>query len=245
MIPRLYCDQPLAVGATLSLPESVAHHARDVLRLGSGDMVTLLNGLGGEYRARLDSVTRREVVARVEAFDQREAEAPFELTVAQCLPSGDKMDWVVEKAVELGAARVQPLAATRSILRLDTTRAARRHAHWSAVARAATLQCGRNRMTEVAQVAPIDSWLAAQATSNCFKLMLSPVETRSFGSLDAPAPGSAIVLLIGPEAGLSDAEEALARASGFLPILLGPRVMRTETAALAALAAIHGRWGDF
>lgn len=245
MIPRLYCDQSLVVGTTLTLPEPVAHHARDVLRLRAGDNITLLNGLGGEYRARLKSVSRREVVAEVLAFDRRDAEARFDLTVAQCLPAGDKMDWVVEKAVELGATHVQPLAATRSILRLDATRAARRQVHWSAVARAATLQCGRNRMAEVAQVASIENWLAAQAATAGLKLMLSPVETRSFGSLAAPAPGSTIVLLVGPEAGLTDAEEALARAAGFVPILLGPRVMRTETAALAALAAIHARWGDF
>ncbi|MBL8380502.1 MAG: 16S rRNA (uracil(1498)-N(3))-methyltransferase [Burkholderiales bacterium] len=245
MIPRLYCELPLAVGATPVLPAPAAHHVRDVLRLGAGDMVTLLNGLGGEYRARLDIVTRREVVATILAFDQREAEAPFELTVAQSLAAGDKMDWVIEKAVELGAARVQPLSANRSIQRLDATRAARRHAHWTAVARAATQQCGRNRMTEIAPLAPLDPWLAGQAKQPGLKLMLSPIETRAFGSLEAPSRGSAITLLIGPEAGLTDAEEALARACGFIAILLGPRVMRTETAALAALAAIHARWGDF
>jgi 16S rRNA (uracil1498-N3)-methyltransferase len=242
---RLYCPVPLQAGATLTLPEDAAHHARDVLRLAAGDEVTLLNGLGGEYRARLAGVGRKEVTAEVLAFNQRESEAPYPITVAQSLATGDKMDWVIEKSVELGAAAIVPIAAARSVLRLDAARAAKRGQHWEAIIRAACEQCGRNRIAQLSAVIPLQDWLQAQSAMPGLKLMLSPVHARKFSDLDTPAPGTPITLLIGPEAGLSDTEEAAAEAAGFTAVLLGPRVMRTETAALAALAAIHARWGDF
>ena len=245
MIPRLYCPAPLNAGAILELPEGAAHHARDVLRLGPDDEVTLLNGLGGEYRARLTLVSKKLVQAEVLSYNQRESEPPYPVSVAQSLATGDKMDWVIEKSVELGAAAIVPLAAARSVLRLDAGRAAKRAAHWQAIVRAACEQCGRNRVPEVAPVTELFAWLNLQRDVPGLKLMLSPVHARKFSELPQPAPGTPITLLIGPEAGLSDAEEAAAQAAGFVPVLLGPRVMRTETAALAALAAIHARWGDF
>ena len=267
---RLYCDTPLAAGARVSLPDAAAHHARDVLRLETGAIVTLLNGLGGEYIATLTLMNKKTVEADVVEFHQRDSEPPFHITVAQSLATGDKMDWVVEKAVELGAAAIVPIAAARSVLKLNAERAARRVAHWQAIARAACEQCGRNRLARVEPVAALSAWLAATTevagagvetgaktsarasdasvpahTGPVLKLMLSPIADVAFNTLATPVPGSAIVLLIGPEAGLTDAEEAAARAAGFQGITLGPRVMRTETAALAALAAIHARWGDF
>ena len=245
MIARLFRVGEIAVGQTLRLPDKAAHHARDVLRLTVGDQVTLLNGLGGEFRARLATVTKKQVMVEILEFHRREAEAPYPVTVAQCLAGGDKMDWVVEKSVELGACTIQPLAAARSVLRLNPERAAKRLEHWRAIAQSACEQCGRNRIPTIAPLAPIDHWLTAMRAQPGLKLMLSPVHATLFSSLPAPAPGTPITLLIGPEAGLSDAEEAQALAAGFAPILLGPRVMRTETAALAALAAIHARWGDF
>ena len=245
MIPRLFCQGEIAAGQTLDLPDKPAHHARDVLRLTVGCEVTLLNGLGGEFRARLASVTKKQVTVEILEFHQRETEAPYPVTIAQCLAGGDKMDWVVEKSVELGAAAIVPLAASRSVLRLNPERAAKRLEHWRAIAQSACEQCGRNRIPAIAPVVAIDHWLASMRLQAGLKLMLSPVHATRFSSLPKPAPGTPITLLIGPEAGLSDAEEAHAQAAGFAPILLGPRVMRTETAALAALAAIHARWGDF
>jgi 16S rRNA (uracil1498-N3)-methyltransferase len=246
---RLYCDVPLAEGQHLTLPESAAHHARDVLRLETGATVTLLNGLGGEYTASLTLVSKKLVEADVLEFQQRDSEPPFQITVAQSLATGDKMDWVVEKAVELGAAAVVPIAAARSVLKLSAERAEKRAAHWQAIARAACEQCGRNRLAQIAPVTGLGAWLAAHRddanAAPALKLMLSPVADVAFNAIAAPLPGSSIHLLIGPEAGLTDAEEALARTAGFQGITLGPRVMRTETAALAALAAIHARWGDF
>lgn len=245
MIPRLYCPLPLTAGASVTLAEDAAHHARDVLRLAAGDEVTLLNGLGGEYRARLTAVAKKQVEAEVLEFHQRESEPPYPITVAQSLATGDKMDWVIEKAVELGAAAIVPVAAARSVLKLDAQRAAKRAQHWQAIVRAACEQCGRNRIPELAPVTPLQDWLGAQRAAPGLKLMLSPVHPRQFSELPQPAAGTPITLLIGPEAGLSDSEEAAAQGAGFQPILLGPRVMRTETAALAALAAIHAKWGDF
>ena len=251
---RLYCDTPLATGAHVTLPEPAAHHARDVLRLEAGAAVTLLNGRGGEYTAALTQVSRKSVEAEVLAFWQRESEPPFHITVAQSLATGDKMDWVVEKSVELGAATVVPIAAARSVLKLSAQRAERRVEHWQAIARAACEQCGRNRLAQIAPVTTLNAWLLASGapggtgstgTSLPLKLMLTPVAGLAFHAIPAPLPGDSITLLIGPEAGLTDAEEAAARAAGFQGITLGPRVMRTETAALAALAAIHARWGDF
>ena len=242
---RLFCASALAVGKAITLPEIPAHHARDVLRLVAGDAVTLLNGLGGEYTARLTLVSRKLVEAEVLAHDARDAESPFTLHVAQSLATGDKMDWIVEKSVELGAAHFTPVAAERSVLRLAPERAVRRVAHWQAIARAACEQCGRNRLALIEPVASLDAYLGEMKKEVGLKLMLSPVADVRFCNIPAPAHGTAIHLLIGPEAGLSDAEELRARAAGFEGVTLGPRVMRTETAALAALAAIHGRWGDF
>lgn len=245
MIPRLYCQGEISVGQTLALHDKPAHHARDVLRLASGDEVTLLNGLGGEYRARLATVNKRGVEVEVLEFRQREAEAPYPVTIAQSLAGGDKMDWVVEKSVELGAAAIVPLAASRSVLRLNPERAAKRLEHWRAIAQAACEQCGRNRIPDIAPLSAIDHWLVAMKDTPGLKLMLSPVHATMFSTLTKPDAATTITLLVGPEAGLSDAEEAMAQSAGFIPVLLGPRVMRTETAALAALAAIHARWGDF
>ena len=242
---RLFCESPLTAGGLVTLPDTAAHHARDVLRLAAGDAVTLVNGLGGEYTARLTLVSRKLVEAEVLSHVRRDAEPPFHLHVSQSLATGDKMDWIVEKAVELGAASVVPVAAERSVLRLAPERAARRVAHWQAIARAACEQCGRNRLALIQPVVTLDAYLAAVKDAAGLKLMLSPVADAAFRTLAVPAPGSTIHLLIGPEAGLSDAEEARARAAGFAGITLGPRVLRTETAALAALAAIHARWGDF
>ena len=245
MIPRLFCGGRISTGASLALPDSAAHHVRDVLRLRPGDAVTLLNGLGGEYQALIAVSTKKAVTVDVKGFAQRESEPPWPITVAQSLAAGDKMDWIVEKAVELGALTVQPLAASRSVLRLSPERAEKRLAHWRAIAVAACEQCGRNRIPNIAPIQGVHAWLAGMRVSAGLHLMLSPVHAEKFSGLARPAPGTTITLLVGPEAGLTDDEEAAAQLAGFQPVLLGPRIMRTETAALAALAAIHSRWGDY
>lgn len=242
MIPRFFCSQPMQVGATVDLPLEVAHHALRVLRLRQGAAIVLFDGTGGEYRASLLDEGRR-ARACVEAFDPIERESPLAVTLAQALPSGDKMDWIIEKAVELGVSAIVPLLAERSVVRLAGERAAKRVAHLNAVARAACEQCGRNRVPAVEAIVSLGAFLATAVADGVQRLVLSPGGTRNLAALAQPAHG--IVLLAGPEGGWSDSEMAALRACGWSELTLGPRILRSETAGPAALAALQARWGDF
>lgn len=242
MIPRFFCHEPMKVGATLELPQEVAHHATRALRLRSGDTITLFDGGGGEYRARLLDGGRR-VTAQIEAFDPVDRESPLAVTLVQALPSGDKMDWIVEKAVELGAGAIVPVIAERSVVRLAGERAEKRAAHLRAVARSACEQCGRNVVPEVGEIASLTDFLARAGLAGTLRLVLSPGGGNKIASLKPPAQG--VVLLVGPEGGWSDSELAAIRACGWNALTLGPRVLRTETAGLAALAALQACGGDF
>lgn len=240
MVPRFFCPQPLVPHGLAELPPAAAHHALRVLRLKVGDAVTLFNGAGGEYAGILVECGR---AVRAQLGERRdvERESPLTLVLAQCLPSGDRMDWVVQKAVELGVARIQPLEAARSVVRLAGERAARRGEHWRQVAVSACEQCGRNRVPDVAPLLDLRQWLAelAQNDGSC-RLVLSPGEGRRPRDL---AGERSCVLLVGPEGGLDEGEREAARLAGFAPLALGPRILRTETAgpaALAALGALHG-----
>lgn len=239
-MPRFYCPQPLAIGATVDLPEAVAHHLH-VVRLQPGAALTLFNGEGGQYRASLLETGKRRASATVEAFEDVEAEAPYAVTLAQGLPEGAKMDWIVEKAVELGVAAVQPLAAQRSVVKLSGERAEKRQAHWQGVIVAASEQCGRNRLAVLQPLADVGPWLAAPAEG--VRILLSPRATESLADWARANAPQAVTLLIGPEGGLSPQEEDAAVAAGALSLSMGPRVLRTETAGLAALALLAGAWG--
>lgn len=239
-MPRFYCPQPLAIGVTVDLPEAVAHHLH-VVRLQPGAALTLFNGEGGQYRASLLETGKRRASATVEAFEDVEAEAPYAVTLAQGLPEGSKMDWIVEKAVELGVTAIQPLAAQRSVVRLSGERAEKRQAHWRAVIVSASEQCGRNRIAALQPLADVGPWLAMPSPST--RILLSPRATESLAGwarANAPQP---VTLLIGPEGGLSPQEEEAAIVAGALSLSMGPRVLRTETAGLAALALLAGAWG--
>jgi 16S rRNA (uracil1498-N3)-methyltransferase len=240
-MPRFYCPQPLAAGATVDLPEAVAHHLH-VVRMQPGAALTLFNGSGGQYAARLAELGKKRATATVEAFEAVEVELPYALTLAQGLPEGTKMDWIVEKAVELGAAGVQPLAAQRSVVRLSGERADKRLAHWQGVVVAASEQCGRNRLAQVAPVADFNRWLA-QPGDGGTRILLSPRATQSLAEWARATPPQALTLLVGPEGGLTEQEEDAALAAGALALSMGPRVLRTETAGLAALAILAGAWG--
>lgn len=245
MISRFYCpdaDLPLAAGIVVTLPEAVAHHALKVLRLREGDDLVLFDGLGGEYAATLTETGRR-VRVRLHEWHDIDREAPLNVTLAQCLPSGDKMDWVVQKAVELGVASVQPLASKRSVVRLSGDRALRRAEHWAQVAMAACEQSGRNRPPQFHPLSNLLSWLAQPVPEGELRLFLSPHEGVRLACL--PRPSAGLTLLVGPEGGFDAEEEATVRSVGFQPVNLGPRVLRTETAGLAALAAVMTLWGDF
>lgn len=242
--PRFFCPEPLAVGARLVLPENAARHAARVLRLGAGDALTLFDGRGGEYAAAIASVRKDEV--QVDVLDRRDAEceSPLRITLAQALQAGDKMDMTVQKAVELGVAALQPVGSRRSVVRLDGERAARRVEHWRGVAASACEQCGRNRVPAIAGLLPMEQWLASlpPTPERQLRLMLAPGGEKAMASLP---PAGDVILLVGAEGGLDPQEAAAAAAVGFVPVHLGPRVLRTETAGLAALAVLQALWGDF
>lgn len=236
-MPRLFVAAELRTGASLALPAPSAHHASRVLRLREGDPVTLFDGRGGEFDARLRMPGKDQVVAEVGERREIEREAPLAVTLAQGISSGEKMDFTIQKAVELGVAAIQPLIAEKSVVRLADERAAKRLAHWRRIVIAACEQCGRNRIPPVAEPVPLERYRAAPG----MKILLSPSGT---GSLRDVGNGS-VTLAAGPEAGFSEAEESVLVRAGFVPVRLGPRVLRTETAALAALAALNALAGDF
>jgi 16S rRNA (uracil1498-N3)-methyltransferase len=239
-MPRFYCPQALAPGATIALPEPVAHHAW-VVRLQPGFELTLFNGDGGEYLAQLATVEKKSASARILAFVERDRELPFEITLAQALPEAAKMDWIIEKAVELGVAAIQPLAAQRCVVRLAGERAEKKLAHWQGVIAAASEQSGRNRLARLAPVDEFGRWIAQQHLHR--RILLSPRGTETLADWARHQPPQALCLLIGPEGGFSEAEEALAIRHGALALAMGPRILRTETAGLAALAALGALWG--
>ncbi|NNU44806.1 16S rRNA (uracil(1498)-N(3))-methyltransferase [Ramlibacter montanisoli] len=231
-MPRLHCAEPLASGARLALPAGTARHVQ-VLRMQPGEALTLFDGRGGAYDAVIEHMGRSEVRVAVGAHHAVECEAPVAVHLALAMPANERMDWLVEKATELGAASIQPLVAERSVLRLAGERAQKKQAHWQAVAIAACEQCGRNRVPVVHAVQPLAGWLASQQQAG---LVLSLREgSRALAAVPRTAE---VTLLSGPEGGLSPAEEDAAFARGWQPVNLGPRVLRAETAPLAALAIL-------
>lgn len=241
LTPRLYLDAPLAAGALITLPEGAAHHAVRALRLQPGEAVVLFNGRGGEYAATIETIGKTAVVVRIGAFSATERESPLSVTLVQGLSTGERMDLTVQKSVELGVHAIQPVAAEKSVVRLTGERAVARHEHWRRVAIAACEQCGRNRIPEVLPPLPLERY---GAPKDALKLVLAP--DASIGLKAAVGPQTRqIVLAVGPEAGFSEAEERWLAAAGFQPVSLGPRILRTETAAPAALAALNLLAGDF
>jgi 16S rRNA (uracil1498-N3)-methyltransferase len=239
MVPRFYFPGVLPHAGEIELPHAVTHHALKVLRLGSGDSVVLFDGSGGEMHARLD-VRGRLAVAVDGQWQEVSRESPLDIVLVQALASSDKMDWVIQKAVELGATGIIPVQAARSVLRLAGERADKKLEHWRQVVIAACEQCGRNRLPFVAPVQSLAACLAQP--SEVARWILAPGGEPL--SAIQPVPSS-IHLLVGPEGGWSDEELSLAQRAGSRTVDLGPRVLRTETAGLAALAALQMRAGDF
>jgi 16S rRNA (uracil1498-N3)-methyltransferase len=246
-MPRFFIDSTYASGDVLALPDEVARHVQ-VLRLQVGDVLVVFNGRGGQNAARLTEIGKRHAQIEIGEFASVEAELPYRVTLAQGIAGGDKMDWLIEKAVELGASAFLPLAATRSVVRLAGERAQRRQAHWQGIVRASCEQCGRNHVPDVAAPIDFEAWLATlseDAENSGLRLMLSPRASVAFDALPVKAPPGNVTVLIGPEGGLTPAEEDAAAAHDFLPLQLGPRVLRTETAGIALLAALAARWGGW
>jgi 16S rRNA (uracil1498-N3)-methyltransferase len=248
MIPRFHCPFPLAPGAQVDLPEAAAHHASRVLRLKEGAPLILFDGQGGEWQAEIvgargTASKTAQVCVALQSFDAIDRESPLNITLLQALPAGDKMDWVVEKCVELGVTAIQPVAAKRSVVRLSAERMARRVAHWNQIAIAACEQCGRNRVPTVAPVLDLPHYLALAKAQNSIRLLLAPSSGASLHAIDKPT--LPVIAMIGPEGGWEEGEMLTAQAAEFQPLSLGPRVLRTETAGAAVLAAMQLAWGDF
>jgi 16S rRNA (uracil1498-N3)-methyltransferase len=240
-IPRFHCSSPIAEAVQLELPPGAGHHAARVLRLKPGDQIVLFDGLGGEYEASIHQINKNGVLVDVGKFHSTDRESELKICLAQGLASGDKMDTIIQKAVELGVARIQPLATRKSIVKLTDERAARRAQHWRQVVISACEQCGRNEVPEVLAVEEIGDWLGRDNAGS--RLVLAPEASRRIAEF--PDPNKEITLLVGPEGGLTDDEVKSALDLGYSPVRLGPRVLRTETAGLAALAAIQALWGDY
>lgn len=240
--PRFFSAVPLSTGAVVTLPEDVSRHMIRVLRMAVGDRVVVFDGRGGEYPGVIVRADRQCVSVEAAAWSPVERESPVPVRLAQGISSGDKMDLTLQKAVELGVAGIQPLATERSVVRLAGDRAEKRLRHWEGVVASACEQCGRNRLPPVAPPQSLNDWLGICPPAD-LKLLLSPRATLQLRDLSPPGGGA--WLLAGPEGGLSPGEESAAVSRGFTPVRLGPRVLRTETAALAALAAIQTLWGDF
>lgn len=238
--PRIHCDIRLGPGAQFTLAPEAAQHVSKALRLKVGDSIVVFDGRGGEYEAVLQRIDRERVDVKVGAFHDVEREPAVTVGLVQGLPEADKMDWIVQKAVELGVAWIQPIVCDRSVVRLAPDRAAKREAHWKRVAVAACEQTGRNHVPEVRPTLSFQSWLADAPAIP--RWMLKPGGEPLAGRTRPQEP---FELLVGPEGGLSEREAELALLRRCEPVSLGPRVLRTETAALAALAAIHALWGDF
>ena len=218
-----------------------AHHVIHVLRLQAGAPLTLFDGRGAEYPALIKRIDKSGLTMTVSAAREVSRESPLRVILAQGVSSGERMDYTVQKCVELGVSSIQPLITQRSVVRLNSERAEKRVAHWQAIAASACEQCGRNLLPQVLPVQPLMKWLGMPM--NGARYLLSP--RSDTGLRDLARPETALTLLIGPEGGWNTEETAAAHLAGFAPLTLGPRVLRTETAAPAALAALQALWGDF
>jgi 16S rRNA (uracil1498-N3)-methyltransferase len=241
--PRFYCPPPLPQNAHTELPPAAAHHASRVLRLRVGDAVQIFDGLGNALDATINAISgKRVLLGNLQTF-MGQQESGLHIVLAQAMCTGDKMDWVVQKATELGAAEIVPVQTQRSVAKLSGPRAEKRTEHWHNVTVSACEQCGRNILPQLHAPQDLGAWLNAQRNAPGGKYILLPGGASNLHS--QPKPQGRATLLIGPEGGFTADEANVAQQAGFAPILLGPRVLRTETAAIAGIAALQTLWGDF
>lgn len=240
---RVYVGAPLVSGAPAVLTGDAANHIGRVLRLRPGDPLTLFDGHGGEYAAKVTEFQGAKVIVQVGDHRDVERESKLHITLLQGIARGDRMDTIVQKATELGVARLVPVMTERSVVKLSSHNAHRKHAHWLAIAIAACEQCGRNRLVELAQPQTVADAISRECSPDSRCLMLEPDAGPTL--FTAAGAAESITLLVGPEGGLSSLEADIAARSGFTPCRLGPRILRTETASLAAIAALQAIAGDF
>lgn len=244
-LSRIYFPGEIPPHGSCLLAPAQAHHVARVLRLQAGDAITLFDGRGIEYAAVIARIAKSGITLNVGEPRRIDRESPLAVTLAQAISSGERMDYTVQKAVELGVAGIQPLESARSVVRLDGIRARKRLAHWQAVVIAACEQCGRNRVPEIAPVMALRDWLglAVRRPASETRMLLAP--QAGITLREVPRPRAGVTVLAGPEGGFTTEEQHDATRAGFVAVRMGPRVLRTETAAVAALAAMQALWGDF
>ena len=251
---RFYCPGEIIPGRILGLPPNAAHHAARVLRLETGDRVTLFNGRGGEFPAIIAGISKSGTTVTVGEHLAAECESPLDITLVQAVCANEKMDWIIQKAVEMGVNRIQSIGTTRSLIRLSGERADKRLQHWQQIVISACEQCGRNHLPQLLPVLPLSDWLSHQMDRQevspgesvhnpCF--MLLPTSSKSLRDFPKTTQYTSLTVMVGPEGGFAPEEEAAALAAGFVPLRLGERILRTETAALAVVAAMQALWGDY
>jgi 16S rRNA (uracil1498-N3)-methyltransferase len=240
-LTRVYVEAALTGGTRGLISGNAANHIVRVLRLGVGDALTLFDGRGGEYPCRIEALKKDAVGVAVGEHLAIERESPLAVTLAQGVSRGERMDLVMQKATELGVQRIVPLITKRSVVRLDPGQAQKKLQHWRGILIASCEQCGRNRLPELAAPRDLPEFLGTEAATGALRLLLSPAGALRIGAI---TPCGQITVLIGPEGGLAPEEAEAAIAQGFLGVQLGPRILRTETAAIAALAAIQQALGD-
>ncbi len=240
-LTRVYVDAPLEAGERVLVEGAAANHIARVLRLRAGDALTLFNGTEHEFGASIEEFRKDTVVVAIREARSENRESPLTLTLAQGISRGERMDWILQKATELGASRIVPVFTERSVVRLDAKQAQRKLQHWRGIAISACEQCGRNRVPEIALPVGVHEFLGAADTA-ATRVLLSP--TGELGIDDLGGSISNVVVLIGPEGGLTDVEQESALRAGFTAVRMGPRVLRTETAAIAALTIIQQKFGD-
>lgn len=240
-LTRVYVPEALLPGRRQTIGGDAANHISRVLRLRAGDPLTLFDGRGGEYAARVEEFRKDAVIVAVDEHSPTSRESPLSLTLAQGVSRGERMDWVVQKATELGVSRIVPVLTERTVVRLDAKQAERRRLHWQAIAIAACEQSGRDRLPEIDPPVDLAGFLGGVDT-RATRVMLSP--TANLRIADLPRTEAGLVVLIGPEGGLAEGEQRAALDAGFVGVRLGPRILRTETAAVAALALLQHQFGD-
>jgi len=240
---RFFTDSPLAVNTDIQLSENAAAHATRALRLNAGDNAIVFNGDGFDYECTLTSVKKNAVTATVTGAKKINSESPLNITLLQGISSGDRMDFTIQKAVELGVTLIQPINSQRSVVKLTQDRAEKRIEHWQNVAISACEQSGRAFVPKVLAPLSLEAWLSQNPHTETTRILLNPIGAKRLTEI--PTPSSAIELLIGAEGGLSNGEIDMASSQHFQSIVLGPRILRTETAALSAISVMQSLWGDF
>ncbi len=248
MHARFYHPEPLAVGQLIELTAENKHHAARVLRLKKGDFITLFDGNGGEYLAHIAVISKSGTTVAIEDFHDIDRESPLHIELAQAICVNEKMDWIIQKTVEMGVTSIQPVSTERSIVHLSDERSAKRLHHWQKIVISACEQCGRNQVPKVYPLTSLLHWLSQKKTAssvNGISLMLSTAATTRLSQIAQPAASVPITLAIGPEGGFTADEGMALEHAGFIPLRLGQRILRTESAPLAAISALQAMWGDF